>query len=122
MKILKSELDKLLELSPGGKPNEISFILNQILGQATFDGTIITFQFIYDSYLQYKLWWNKTYKGKFFKDDKRLRNLLEYINEKLYEETFDISGRTDSRSEYLFGNYDEIKDAHKNYITKFYGD
>lgn len=120
MKVSNSDIERMLKLSPGGNPNEVAFIINSVIGQVTYKGDIITIDYLYESYYNYILWWNKTYKGKFFKDDKRLRNLYEYIQEKLYEQSFDISGRTDSRATYLFGDYDELMEKHKVYIQNFY--
>ena len=103
-------LEKLLDMDPGAMRTSLTAQLKVVLdGQhTTYDGNIITIEFLIEKYAQYKKWWDVLYGDKdpqYIAKADKLQGLSAFLMKNMYEMKFVIPRK--KRDQYLFGSMTE---------------
>jgi hypothetical protein len=114
---LKSFTDGFFKLNPEGNPqsafNYIAELLDPINENKQLNGDPLTYSFLAAKYKEYIDWWNKKFgkqEEKFIPKKDKKRTIYDFLDERKYNESFEITIMfNDDRDPYLFGK-DTIDD------------
>lgn len=121
-KITQEELNKIMELNPLGDPYLAKYDIDNIIGKIDTKGKPIDFNYIYNKYKEYIIWYNTKYSGteeRYIPKTDKLRTISQFLEQQMYIQEFKTGTKLDARTNYIFGDINKVKEKYEQiYKTK----
>lgn len=120
-KITEEQLDKIFELNPLGDRYLCKYDINNIIGKIDTKGKPIDFNYLYNKYKEYIVYYNTRYgntEERFVPKTDKLRTISQFIEQQMYIQEFRSGTKLDPRTSYIFGDITKIKEQYEQTFNK----